>query len=227
MRTFIHSEGKLTSVVTGPSATVTHCVVCGSGRALRAQARQSLVSLRAPGRLSVDSGLRFVLLDGAEELVEVPFPKATAAAELLPAVLRHAAYALNDLQEDGRAVAHWLGEDLKQHTLVVAIGKEAEFFALGELVFCEGALAEAGRQRLVVLLTGSVHELKTTSTLERAAHSSHCVEDVVSLEGDVLDPRAAVLVQVGLDLGLALATRGGLVDWEEHEFIVGCKHHGV
>jgi hypothetical protein len=43
----------------------------------------------------------------------------------------HAPNPLNNFKEEGGAVAHWAGEDLQEHTLVVFIYQKAQFFDLG------------------------------------------------------------------------------------------------
>ena len=99
----------------------------------------------------------FVCLHGAKQLREVAFPEAAASPSLRvrPGIRAHrlragaavlalpvaagaaqaAADALDDLDEDGGAVAQGLGEDLQQHTLVIAVHQHPQRLALRKL-FC-------------------------------------------------------------------------------------------
>src|SRR4051794_33581625 len=80
----------------------------------------------APGLLQLD---RF------EEGLEVPLAEAPRPV------------ALDDLEEEGRAVLDGLGEDLEQVALLVAIDEDAE---VGELVEVLDDRADAVREELVI-----------------------------------------------------------------------------
>src|SRR6187200_772042 len=133
-------------------------------------------------------------LDGLEQRLEV------AVAEAARAV------ALDDLEEDRRAVADRLGEDLQQVALVVAVDEDPEPLEVLEVL---GDLADAVR-RLVVVRVGRVEELDA-ARLELLDG----LDDVARGDRDVLRARAAVVLEVLVDLRLALAL-GRLVERELH-----------
>src|SRR5215210_5286667 len=86
---------------------------------------------------------RLLALDRLEQRLEV------AVAEAARPV------ALDDLEEDGRAVADRLGEDLQQVALVVAVDEDALLAQVGELL---DDLGDA-RGNLVVVGLGDGEEL--------------------------------------------------------------------
>src|SRR4029453_13973992 len=88
--------------------------------------------------------------------------------------------------------------------LVVAVGEHAQLL---EAVQVQVDVAEAVAQ-LAVVGVGHPHELDAPGP--QCPHAGH---DVTGLDGDVLDARTAVEVQVLVDLG-ALLARGRLVDGE-------------
>mmetsp|Transcript_3937 Transcript_3937/g.11405 ORF Transcript_3937/g.11405 Transcript_3937/m.11405 type:complete len:310 (+) Transcript_3937:135-1064(+) len=176
---------------------------------------------------SVDASFRLKLFYSPEELVEVALAKAPAAAWLLLAVVRRAADALDNLEEERRSVSDWLREDLKENTLVVTVCKDAQFLAERNLRVRERVGSDASPEVFVVCLTRPLHELEAAARCEGFAHSLYGGEDIVGLESDVLHPRTAMLLEVGLDLGLALAPRCGLVHREQHELVVAREDHGV
>ena len=101
------------------------------------------------------------LLHTLEELLEVALAEAAAAAALdLLAVLavgvvEHAADALDDLEEERRAVAQRPREHLDQHALVVAIDQQPELLRLGEVLGREEVVADALGQLAVVSADGA------------------------------------------------------------------------
>ncbi len=111
---------------------------------------------------------------------------------------------LDELEEDGRAVLDRLGEDLQQVAVLVAVGEDLQ---LAQGVDGDAGVAHPLPQRVVVGVRG-VQEPDPGR-----AHGAHGPDDVVGVEGDVLHARAAVELQVLVDLGLLLGD-GGLVDRE-------------
>jgi hypothetical protein len=129
---------------------------------------------------------------GFEEGFEVAFAEAAAA------------FALDDLVEDGGAVFDRAGEDLEHVALVVAVDEDAEFFEFADgLVDLADAAFELG-----VVGVGDGEEVDTL-----LLHCRDGGENVVSGQCHVLDAGALVEVEVLLDLRLAAAF-GGLVDGE-------------
>src|SRR3954468_14529796 len=94
------------------------------------------------GRLQV-AALGLLALDRLEQRLEVPVAEAARAV------------ALDHLEEDRRAVADRLREDLQQVALVVAVDEDAEALEVREVL---GDLAHAVR-RLVVIGVGRVEKL--------------------------------------------------------------------
>src|SRR3954451_18795043 len=133
-------------------------------------------------------------LDRLEECLEVPLAEAARAV------------ALDDLEEDRRPVADRLREDLQQVALVVAVDQDAEPAEVRQVLL---DLADPLRHVVVVLL-GDLEELDALLGEGRDA-----ADDVARGDRDVLRPGAAVVLDVLLDLRLALAL-GGLVDRELH-----------
>src|ERR671933_693016 len=143
------------------------------------------------GRLQV-AALGLLALDRLEQRLEV------AVAEAARAV------ALDDLEEDRRAVADRLREDLEEVALVVAVDQDALLAQVGELL---DDLWHA-RRDLVVVGLGDREELDAS-----AAHLGDRADDVARRHRDVLGAGAAVELEVLVDLRLALAL-GRLVDRE-------------
>lgn len=82
------------------------------------------------------------------------------------------------------------------------------------------------RGALVVLLGGAGHELKASEVGE-GTHAAQRRKDVVRFQRQVLHARAAVVVEVRLDLRFALGAGGGLVDGQQHKLAVVREHHAV
>src|SRR4051794_2364255 len=133
-------------------------------------------------------------LDGLEQRLEVALAEAAGAV------------ALDDLEEDRRAVAERLGEDLQQVALVVAIDEDAQALQVGERL---GDLAHPLRDVVVIGLR-RLEELDAALLQRRDG-----ADDVAGGERDVLRARALVELEVLVDLRLALAL-GRLVDRELH-----------
>mmetsp|Transcript_12638 Transcript_12638/g.53150 ORF Transcript_12638/g.53150 Transcript_12638/m.53150 type:complete len:510 (-) Transcript_12638:66-1595(-) len=199
------------------------CVSCGG--AGPCQSTSSLL-LGVAEIVQARSGLE--ALDRLEELREVALAEAAAAAGLLDHVrgdLAHAAHALDDLEEDGGTIADRLCENLQEHALVVLVDKHAELLRLGVLLLGEGA-TNLGGEVGVVLLAGLGHEIEAAAVRHRA-HGAQRGEEVVALEGEVLQARAVVLLEVGLNLRLAAGAECGLVDGKQHHLLVVREHHRV
>src|SRR4051794_2458094 len=137
---------------------------------------------------------RLFALDGLEERLEVAIAEAACAV------------ALDDLEEDGRAVADRLREDLQQVALVVAVDEDAQALEVLEVL---GDLADAVR-RVVVVGVRRVEELDAA-----ALELLDALHDVARGDRDVLGAGATVVLEVLVDLRLALAL-GGLVERELH-----------
>src|SRR3990170_6739987 len=88
-------------------------------------------------RRSEVAALLLLALDGFEQRLEVAAPEAPRAVPL------------DDLEEEGRAVLHRLGEDLEQVALLVAVGLDAQLL---EEVHRDADVADAIRQAGVVLV---------------------------------------------------------------------------
>src|SRR4051794_10346911 len=135
---------------------------------------------------------RLFALDGLEERLEVALAEAARAV------------ALDDLEEDGRAVADRLREDLQHVALVVAVDEDAESAQVLQ------ALLDLADPLRDVLVVGLRHGQELDAAPAQLGHGLH---DVPRRDGDVLRAGTAVELEVLVDLRLALAL-GGLVDRE-------------
>src|SRR5947207_9557437 len=129
-------------------------------------------------------------LDRLEERFEVSFAEAARAV------------ALDHLEEERRPVLRRLREDLQQVALLVAVGEDPQPL---EIVPVLADLTDAGLGVEVIRIRS--REEVDALVLERL----DCAHDVVTEECDVLHARAAEVLEVLVDLALALAL-GGLVD---------------
>src|SRR5918911_225296 len=153
------------------------------------------------------AALGLLALDRLEQRLEVAVAEAAGAVTL------------DDLEEDRRAVADRLREDLQEIALVVAIDEDALLAQVGEL------LDDLGHARgdLVVVRLGDREELDAA-----AAQLGHRADDVARGDRDVLRARALVELEVLVDLRLALAL-GRLIQGElDHAPAVGpdLRHQG-
>src|SRR6266508_4467978 len=135
---------------------------------------------------------RLFALQGHEQRLEVPLPEAAGAVPL------------DQLEEHRRPVLRHLGEDLQQVALVVAVGQHAQLL---QALQVEVEVGEPLGQVAVVGVRYP-HELDPAGPQRPDA-----LDDVAGLDGDVLDPRAAVELEVLVDLGSSSAL-GRLVDGE-------------
>src|SRR5439155_860193 len=122
-------------------------------------------------------------LDGLEQGLEVALAEAARAA------------ALDDLEEQRRAVLDGLGEDLQQVALVVAVDHDVEALDLLD-VLADGADA-VPQVGVVGLRHGEKLHAAAPQRVDRGA-------DVAGDQRDVLHAGGAVEVEVFLDLRLAL-----------------------
>jgi hypothetical protein len=91
-----------------------------------------------------------------------------------------------------------LGENLKQDALVVLVDQNPQLLALFQLLGGQVRAHLLG-QLLVVGVRGAGHEVEAPD-LGALAHLPQRGEDVVALEGQVLEAGALVVLQIGLDL---------------------------
>ena len=75
----------------------------------------------------------------------------------------HAAHSLDDLEEDGGAVADGLGEDLQQDALVIFVDQHAHLLRHSVLLLGERTLSDASLHALVIPVVLVGHELETSS----------------------------------------------------------------
>jgi non-specific serine/threonine protein kinase len=154
-------------------------------------------------RLKVAAAL-LLALDRLEEGLEVALAEAERAVPL------------DELEEDGRPVADRLGEDLQQVAVLVAVDQDA---ALAQFLDGNPDLADPLPQHRV-----GVVRVRRDEELDAAgAQRVHASADVGRGERQVLHARAAVELQVLVDLRLLLAD-GGLVQRELHP-VVPARHH--
>src|SRR6202011_4868417 len=112
--------------------------------------------------------------------------------------------ALDDLEEEGGAILHRLGEELQQVAFLVLVGQDAQ---LAQRL--EGLLDRADPLRqLLVIGIGYAEELHAIG-----AQPPDRLDDVAAEQRDVLHAGAAEPFQVLVDLAL-LAPRRRLVDRE-------------
>lgn len=164
-----------------------------------------------------------IVFDRLEESTKVALAKATAAG-LLAAVGKRASKALNDLNEEGRAVEKRLGEDLQETTLLVAIDKDVVLAALVDHFLSDHVAHLLRYVILIVRSAGIAHELDTTLNTS-SVHLLHRGKDIIGLNGDVLDTRATVVLKERLDLALTASSVGGLVDGKENGVeVIGHDH---
>src|SRR5437773_3819700 len=144
---------------------------------------------RRIGELEVASESLFPL-DRLEEGLEVPLSEAAASLSL------------DDLVEDGRTVLDRFGEQLEEVALLVPVDEDSQ---ARERVDVLVDRPDARREHLVV--RGRNREERHAAV----AKPRHGVDDVRRRERDVLHARAAVEIEVLLDLGFPFSL-GPLVD---------------
>src|SRR6478752_5383976 len=175
--------------------------LCHDGDRPRARHAGSAVdgSLVAPAAGSEVAALVLLALDRLEEGLEVALPEAERAMPL------------DELEEDGRAVAEGLREDLQEVAVLVAVDEDA---ATLQLLDRDPDLTDPSAEgRVLVVGVGSAEELDTV-----VPQCIHGLEDVVGRDGEVLRARALVELEVLVDLALALPD-GRLVEWELHPVV--------
>src|SRR6478672_1540859 len=175
--------------------------LCHDGDRPRARHAGSAVagSLVAPAAGSEVAALVLLALDRLEERLEVALAESERAVPL------------DELEEDGRAVAERLGEDLQQVAVLVAVDEE---LALLQLLDRHADVADPLAQLgVLVVAVGGVEELDAVGPqgVDRG-------EDVVRRDGEVLGAGAAVELEVLVDLALPLRD-GRLVERELHAVV--------
>mmetsp|Transcript_70238 Transcript_70238/g.222690 ORF Transcript_70238/g.222690 Transcript_70238/m.222690 type:complete len:319 (-) Transcript_70238:1162-2118(-) len=169
-----------------------------------------------------------IVLDAFEELAEVALAEPSAARSLvLPArlVLDQAPDPLDDFDEHGGTIPQGLGEDLEQHALIVLVPQDPQLLALLVLRSGEG-IAQAPWQALVVDGVGLGHEIEA-SAVGALPHLAKGGEDVVGFEGDVLQPRTLILLEICLDLRSPLGAKCGLVHGQQDHLVIGGQNNAV
>src|SRR4051795_1531277 len=138
-------------------------------------------------RLQIAPSFLF-LFDGFEEGLEVALAEAEGAVPL------------DELEEQGGAVADRLGEDLQQVTVLVPVDQDGPLL---QLLDRHPHLADARPElRVVVVGVRRLQELDAART-----HLVHRAQDVVRGERDVLEAGPAAELEVLVDLRLPLAQR--------------------
>src|SRR5262245_39603555 len=148
------------------------------------------------------SAERLLALDRLEERLEVPESEAARAV------------ALDHLEEERRAVLHDLREQLEQVALLVSVDEDPHRAQVVPVLL---DLADALLDDVVVRVGRRDEEHAVL------AQRRDRPDDVLGLHGDVLHARAAVELEVLLDLALPLPL-GGLVD-RELDLPGAVRHH--
>jgi len=136
------------------------------------------------------SALSLIQLDRLEQRLEVSGAEALMVA------------ALNGFEEERRPVLARLREDLQEISIFVEVDEDVELLQRVH-VFLDNRLGvtQSFAEVLVVSLrNGQEHAPASFQVLDRA-------DDVVGVESDVLNTGAAVVIDVLLDLALALSRR--------------------
>src|SRR5262249_14562209 len=121
---------------------------------------------------------------------------------------------LDHLEEERRPVLRRLREDLEEVPVLVAVDEDAQPTQVGPRLLDVADTVE--RVLVVRLRRGQEADAARLHLLDRP-------DDVVGLDRDVLDPRAAVVLEVLGDLALA-APLGRLVD-RELDLPLAVRHH--
>eukprot|EP00128_Syssomonas_multiformis_P002377 Colp12_sorted_trinity150504_noHs@8110 len=178
-------------------------------------------------RRLVDSQIALVVLNALEQVLKVALAESTASGLLNLGDVVDAADSLNDLEEDGGSVPDGLGEDLHEDALVVLVDQDAHLLRRRVLLLREGSVgAQLHLHALVVVVRLAGHEL-VAAPRRGGLHHGERLEDVVGQESHVLHALALVLLEVCLDLGLALGAEGGLVHGEQDHLVVVGEHGAV
>mmetsp|Transcript_533 Transcript_533/g.1099 ORF Transcript_533/g.1099 Transcript_533/m.1099 type:complete len:271 (-) Transcript_533:533-1345(-) len=173
----------------------------------------------------IDRKLVLVYFNALEKVPEVALAE-SPATRLLDTSSILAAQPLDDFDEDGGSVSERLGEDLQQDALVVLVDEDAHL--LGQYVLRLSQALEADTRSaagIVVCGLGS-HELKAPP-VGSVPHQPKGSKYVIREERHVLHPLALVLLEVSLNLGLALGAVGGLVYREKDHLVVVGEHYAV
>ena len=126
---------------------------------------------------------------------------------------------LDDLEEQSGSVFDWLGEDLKEVALVIVVDQDLQFLKHIDIFFyLNASMLKTLPESLVV----SVRDGKELNTSVREC--SHCLNDVRSIQGYVLNSSTTVVLDVFLDLRFSLA-RSGLINWHLNILIEVSNHN--
>jgi len=113
---------------------------------------------------------------------------------------------LNDLNEDGRAILDGLGEDLEQVTGLVIVDQDIEVLDDVQVLRDLGSGTLEAETQVLIVGGRDGQELHTAGT-----QVGDGLDDILGVEGNVLDTSTTIVLAVLGDLGLLLA-HGGLVD---------------
>lgn len=133
-------------------------------------------------------------LDGLEESLEV------SGTETLETTT------LDDLDEDSGTILNGLGEDLEQVSTLIEINKNIQLLDDIQILLDLGRRVSKTETQVLIVGRRDRQELHTTGT-----EVGDGLDDVLGVEGDVLDTGTAVVLAVLGDLGLLLSG-SGLVD---------------
>mmetsp|Transcript_851 Transcript_851/g.2060 ORF Transcript_851/g.2060 Transcript_851/m.2060 type:complete len:256 (+) Transcript_851:283-1050(+) len=165
----------------------------------------------------------FVFFDRFEKLSEVALTETTAPRPLdgelgCLVVGNHATNSLDDFEKEGRPVAYRFRKQLQQDSFFVGIREDAQFFQLLVLFGCQ-LVSESIWEFSVVSITRSFHQFETKQIVLALSHLSDGSEYIFCLESQVLETRALVLLEIGLNLGFSSSV-GRLVQRQENLFAV-------
>lgn len=133
---------------------------------------------------------------------------------------------LDDFKENCWSIAHWLGEHLKEDTLVILVRQKSQSLQFLQLSGGQHTLANARGDLEVVIMVGGRHEIEASHGTA-LLHLAHGVEDIIGLQRDVLHTSSVVVLQKVLNLRLSWSTKSWLVHWEQNELVVVRQDHRV
>lgn len=128
--------------------------------------------------------------------------------------------ALNNFKEESGPVLAVLREDLQQIAILIEINQDVQLLQYVHVLLDLGAAVR--KLLLKDLIVGRRNGQKLCSTSLQVAHS---LNDVVSVESNMLDTSSAVVFYVLLNLGLFLAV-GRLVNGHLHRLLEVGHHNG-
>ena len=113
---------------------------------------------------------------------------------------------LDDLDEDSRTILNGLGEDLEQVSTLIEINKDVQLLDNIQILLDLGRRVSKTETQVLIVGRRNRQELHTAGT-----EVGDGLDDVLGVEGDVLDTGTAIVLAVLSNLGLLLSG-GGLVD---------------